>query len=407
MSKDGALIERREFLLGLGSLIGVCVATSALDTPFLWAQILGENGTQRNFSIVGGASLRDRAARKGLIYGAAGLLREVDTQYQLSSDREYPVRFSEECGILVPGLELKWAWLRPTSTTFSFTAADRLAVFARSNNMLFRGHTLVWHEALPIWFQTTVNSQNAERILRDHITTVVGHYAGKMHSWDVVNEAIHPPDGQPGGLRNTPWFKLLGQQYIELAFRTASESDPNAMLVYNDWGLDYDTLDGKAKRDAVIELLRRLKSNGTPVHALGIQAHLRGDEARFDPAKLRAFLKEVANLDLKILITEMDVRDQNLPSDISVRDGIVAGVYEDYLSVVLEEPAVIAVLTWGLSDKYSWLSTFAPRSDNAPVRPLPLDEKHNRKLAWNAIARAFDKAPNRIKPPSGLRITGT
>lgn len=388
MSKNGTLIGRRDFLLGIGSLICACAATSPFDPPSVRAQIPEKTRKQRDFSVVGGAPLRDRAARKGIIYGAAGI------QYQLSTDSEYAVRFAEECGILVPGLELKWDRLRPTSMTFDFRSADWLADFARNNNMLFSGTPLVWHEALPAWFRTTVNSQNAGRILRDHITTVVGHYTGKMHSWVVVNEAIYPRDGQLGGLRNTPWFRLLGQQYIDLAFRTASESDPNAMLVYNDHGLDYDIPDGKARRDAVIGLLGRLKSNGTPVHALGIQAHLRGDETRFDPAILRDFLKEVVSLDLKILITEMDVRDQNLPSDISVRDGIVAGTYEDYLSVVLEEPAVIAVLNWGLSDKYTWLSNEAPRSDKAPVRPLPLDENYNRKLSWYAIARAFDKAPN-------------
>ncbi len=394
-------------MLGLASLTGACAAASALDAPFLLAQISGNSGKQRDFSVVGGEPLRVRAARKGLIYGSESKRRELSIEHQTSPNIEYPVRFAEECGILVPGLELKWDWLRPTSTTFSFTAADWLAGFARNNNMLCRGHTLVWHEALPDWFQTTVNSRNAERILRDHITTVVGHYAGKMHSWDVVNEAIYPRDGQPRGLRNTAWFKLLGKQYIEFAFRTASEADPNAMLVYNDHLLDYDTPDCQDRRDAVIELLGRLKSNKTPVQALGIQAHLRGDETRFDQAKLGKFLKEVANLNLKILITELDVRDQNLPSDISARDGIVAGVYEDYLSVVLEEPAVIAVLNWGLSDKYTWLSNFAPRNDKAPVRPLPLDEKFNRKLAWNAMARAFDKAPNRGKRPSGLRTIGT
>ena len=98
---------------------------------------------------------------------------------------------------------------------------------------------------------------------------------------------------------------------------------------------------------------------------------------------------------LKILITEMDVTDQKLPKDINERDRIVAGMYEDYLSAVLDEPAVIAVLTWGLSDRYSWLSSYKPRPDKAPVRPLPFDAQMQRKLAWNAIARAFDKAPKR------------
>jgi endo-1,4-beta-xylanase len=98
---------------------------------------------------------------------------------------------------------------------------------------------------------------------------------------------------------------------------------------------------------------------------------------------------------LKILITEMDVIDKKLPLDVVVRDRIVARAYEDYLSVVLDERAVIAVLTWGLSDRYTWLSEFHPRSDGARVRPLLLDTDLKSKLAWNAIARAFDSAPSR------------
>ena len=151
----------------------------------------------------------------------------------------------------------------------------------------------------------------------------------------------------------------------------------------------------KAKRRAILGLLKRLKAKGTPIHALGIQAHLRGDSLDFDPQSLRQFLKEVAALDLKILITEMDVNDSKLPADIQRRDRIVAGVYEDYLSVALDEPAVIAVITWGLSDRYTYLSEFFPRSDHQPVRPLPLDTNLQPKLAWNALARAFQQTHKR------------
>jgi endo-1,4-beta-xylanase len=159
--------------------------------------------------------------------------------------------------------------------------------------------------------------------------------------------------------------------------------------------LEYNTSEHEAKRTAVLKLLERLKSKGTPVHAFGMQSHLLGHETRFNPQKLRDFFRNVASLGLKIMITEMDVADKSLPLDIQVRDRIVAGVYEDYLSVALDEKAVIAVITWGLSDKYSWLNEFQPRPDRKPVRPLPLDAQMQPKLAWNAIARAFDHAPKR------------
>lgn len=344
---------------------------------------------EKDFSVVGNASLRDRAAAKGLIYGAAF------PHVALSSDRAFAAAFAQECAILVPESILKWKALRPEPNRFDFAAGDLMAKFARNHGLLFRGHTLVWHEALPQWFQESVNSQNVRRILLEHIKTVVGHYAGKIHSWDVVNEAVLPKDGRPDGLRNTPWLQLLGPDYIEIAFRAAAEADPQALLVYNDHWLDYDTNEGNTRRTAVLKLLERLKAKGTPIHALGIQAHLLRDKPYFNPAKLRSFLRDVASLDLKILITEMDVTDKKLPVDVTLRDHLVAAAYEDYLSVVLEEPAVIAVLTWGLSDRYTWLSQDEPRSDKAPVRPLPLDAQFRRKLAWNAIARAFDQAPMR------------
>lgn len=389
MARKQIAIGRRAFLLGLGSLAGAGAVSVGGGLSQLNNQILAIASQGRDFTVVGETPLRDRAAAKGLIYGAATVKRMLD------SDPEYARRFAQECGILVPDWQLKWRTVHPTPKSFDFAAADWLAEFARAHQMLFRGHTLVWHEDLPPWFQEQVNSQNAKQILLKHITTLVKHYAGKIHSWDVVNEAILPDDHQVRGLRNTPWLKLLGPDYIEIAFRAAAEADPRALLVYNDHHLDYDRSDDERRRTAVLRLLERLKSRGVPIHALGMQAHLNAEETRFNSKKLRNFLQEIAGLGLKITITEMDVTDQKLPRDVGVRDRIIAGMYEDYLSVVLDEPATIAVLTWGLSDRYSWLTKYKPRDDRASVRPLPLDAQYRRKLAWKAMARAFDNAPVR------------
>jgi endo-1,4-beta-xylanase len=190
-----------------------------------------------------------------------------------------------------------------------------------------------------------------------------------MHSWDVVNEAIAVYEGQPLGLRKTPWSELLGPDYIEIAFRAAAKADPKALLVYNDYGLEYDTPEDEAKRTAVLKLLKHLKSKGVPIQALGIQSHLEGHE--------------------------LDVNDQKLPANPAVRDRIVAAIYEDYLSAALSEKAVTTVVVWGITDRISWLSTKNPRADGAALRPLPLDANFKPKLVWNAIARAFDRAPKR------------
>lgn len=392
MPKNWLLTRRCAIKLGLGMLTGIGTV-AASKAVYLNKQIQKLDNPRRKFFVAGNRSLKERAAAKGLIYGAA-------THYsQLSSDTEFATNVKRECGMLVPEWELKWFVgdkpLRPGPNRFDFSRADWMANFAKANGLLLRGHTLVWHESLPPWFKETVNIQNAESILENHIRKVVDRYAGKIHSWDVVNEAITVEDGRYDDLRITPWLKLLGPNYIDLAFRLTAAVDPKTLLVYNEYGLDYDTPKADAKRNAVLKLLKRLRSKGTPIHALGIQAHLTAGEAKFSPEKFRQFLKDVASLGLKIMITEMDVTDQKLPVNINVRDRIIAGVYEDYLSVALEEPAVIAVLTWGLSDRYTWLSELKPRFDGAPVQPLPLDAELKRKFAWNAIARAFDNAPRR------------
>ncbi len=386
-------LTRRKFLFSLGALTAMGAVITGKD-ELKRQQILAlDDPDCECIKYPGDESLKERAAKKNILFGTA--IRHP----LLLNDREYAQSLIKECSILVSEWGFKWHVdpkpLRPTPESFDFTAADLMFNFARNHGMEVRGHTLVWYMSLPPWFEDTVNRNNAKDFLEKHIKTVVGRYRGQMHSWDVVNEAIEPRDKHPEGLRKTPWLEFLGEDYIDLAFRFAHEADPKAMLVYNDYGLVYDTPEDETKRNAVIKLLKRLKSQGTPIHALGLQAHLDGSENNFNPQILKDFLAQVADLNLKILITELDVKDKDLPRNIEIRDRIVAKAYSDYLKVVLEQPAVIAVLTWGLNDKHSWLNEFQPRNDDAPVRPLPLDLHGKRKLAWNAIARAFDAAPSR------------
>ncbi|MEO1433737.1 MAG: endo-1,4-beta-xylanase [Cyanobacteria bacterium J06633_8] len=392
MSKK-KLLNRRGFLAAIGGLTAmgaVIIGKKELKRQ----QILAlDDPDCECIKYPGDKSLKERAANKKILFGTA--IRHP----LLATDKEYARSLIEECSILVSEWGFKWHVypkpLRPTPESFDFAAADVMYSFARSHGMKVRGHTLVWYMSLPPWFEKTVNRKNAKDILEKHINTVVGRYRGKMHSWDVVNEAIEPIDGHPNGLRKTPWLEFIGEDYIDLAFRLAHQADPEAMLVYNDYGLVYDSPEDEAKRNAVIKLLKRLKSQGTPIHALGLQAHLDGSETRFNHKILKDFLAQVADMGLKIMVTELDVTDKDLPLDIKVRDRIVAKAYSNYLKVVLEQPAVIAVLTWGLNDKHSWLNEFQPREDGASVRPLPLDADGKRKFAWNAMARAFDAAPSR------------
>jgi endo-1,4-beta-xylanase len=338
----------------------------------------------RTFKVAGKSSLKQRAKAKGLIYGA---FLQADRQ-TFDRDSKLKSRFTQECDLLVAGLY--WDRIRPSVTTFDFSEADYFAKVAAERKMLLRGHPLVWHMALPKWLPSTLNRQNAQQILTNHIQTVVGHYAGKIHSWDVVNEAIDI-GRRFDNLTNSPWLEFLGPDYIELAFRIAAQSDPQAILMYNDNDLEHN----EARQIAVYELLKQLKSKGTPIHALGLQSHLSADLDYTNLQSFKVFLRNVSNLGLKIAITELDVIDKNLPVDISQRDRMIAATYEDYLNVVLAEKSVIAVINWGLSDRYTWITGFAPRSDRSAVRPLPFDRDMKPKLVWNAIARAFDRAPKR------------
>ena len=341
--------------------------------------------SEKRYRVVVKSSLKKRAAAKGLIYGAF----PQASRDEFDLNQKWKATFLRECSLVVAACY--WVDTQKSMDTFDFSEPDYLTQFAATNQMLVRGHPLVWHLALPKWIDETLNHQNAEQTLTNHVQTLVKRYAGKMHSWDVVNEAIEVKDGRSDRLRNTPWLEFLGADYINLAFHTAARADPKALLVYNEQNLEYD----EAHQVAVLQLLKRLKAQGTPVHALGIQSHLRGHRDDFNPQRFKKFLKHVAKLGFKILVTELDVIDQELPLDPLDRDRRIASTYEQYLNAVLSEKAVIAVVNWGLSDRYTWLNKYLPRPDRSPSRPLPFDRDFQPKLAFNAMIRAFARSPKR------------
>jgi endo-1,4-beta-xylanase len=385
------LMSRRQVLtLGLGSIatltvlsLGKLEALSYLIDTFKNDQKI-KASAKRTFRIAGTTPLKQRAQAKGIIYGAFPQVGSEDFR----SDPKWKALFVRECGMIVAGSY--WDQIRPSATTFDFGETDKMVKFASDHKMLVRGHPLAWYNAAAPWMKETINRQNARQILTSHIKTVVGRYAGKMHSWDVVNEAIELKNGQ-SALRKDLWSDSIGPDYIELSFRTAAQADPKALLVYNETDLEYS----ETHQVAVLKLLEKLKSKGTPLHALGIQSHLEGSRDDFNPQKFRKFIKNVSDLGLKVMITELDVIDRGLPLDIKQRDRIIAGIYEDYLTTALSEKAVIAVINWGLSDRYTWINKYVPRPDKSPSRPLPFDRDMKPKLAWNGISRAIDRSPKR------------
>ncbi len=293
---------RREFMrAGLAASAAVAMARGA----GAW------NAPGGGFKASGPESLRAHAEARGFLYGAAVAteLLDVDGAAAGNTADAYTQLVLSQANIVVAENAMKWGPLRPSPTTFEFTQADRLMRFAQVAGQKVRGHCLCWHESLPDWFATTATKDNARQLLVNHIQTVAGRYRSQMHSWDVVNEAVQPPDGRADGLRKTPWLELIGPEYVELAFQTAAAADPTAKLTYNDYAIELDTPEQSEKRAYVLMLVRRLKARGVPIHAVGIQSHLQAD----GPQRWRGaahLIRELKKLELEVYITELDVNSR-------------------------------------------------------------------------------------------------
>ncbi len=333
-------------------------------------------------------TLKSAAASRGLLVGCSVQARALQQQ------PEYAALVKQQMNILVAENEFKFGPLHPQPTTFFFDAADTIINFAEQNNMKMRGHNFVWHRALPPWFATYVTPQNAEQVLVNHIETVAGRYKGRIHSWDVVNEAIQVSDNLPNGMRNSPWQKVL-PNYIDIAFRTARRVDPHAILTYNDYDVEGEDAASTAKRSAVLALVRGMQQRGVPIDAIGIQSHLHaGPNYTYGPA-LTHFMDDVQSLGLKIMLTEMDVNDRDLPDDIPTRDATIADLYTSYLRTTLANKNVLALLTWGITDRSTWLNHEGARKDGQLQRALPFDADLKPKPAFASELAALKAAPRR------------
>ncbi|HLJ00699.1 MAG TPA: endo-1,4-beta-xylanase [Bradyrhizobium sp.] len=313
-------------------------------------------------------------------YGAAVTLADLQADVRL---RDAVTRY---CTQIVPVYELKWPTLRPSAHMFDFEKADALLDFARQNNLTMRGHNLVWYADLPEWTRQISDASSAETALRDHISTVVAHYRGKLTSWDVVNEAIPEFPRKSTERRDSLWLHLLGSNYIRMAFRAVAEVDPDVQLTLNDYDIESVGERFSARRAALRDLVSELLDTGTPLHAVGLQAHLHG-ELEIDTEGLAKCVAEFRAWGLEVIVTELDVDDQKLAASQAVRDMIVAKRVDDVLSAISSDVPVRSILTWGLSDRYSWINQMFPRGDHLPNRPLPLDADFQPKPFMNVISK--------------------
>lgn len=281
---------------------------------------------------------------------------------------------------------MKPALIHPEENRYSWENADKIAAFAGKNNMLMRGHTLVWHKQSPSWIFRDAEGNPASKELvmnrlKDHITQVVGRYKGSVYAWDVVNEAIN----DDGTYRQTDWYNTCGSEYIAAAFRYAHEADPAALLFYNDYNTEFT-----GKREKIISFLEGLIDAGVPVHGIGLQGHWNINHPT--EKELRDAIERYSSLGLKIQITELDVSvypsDHNNPDDDAFTPEREQKQLEQYRMIfrVLRDyrKVITGVTFWNISDRYSWL-------DNFPVRgrknyPLLFDQNLQPKKAyWEVV----------------------
>jgi endo-1,4-beta-xylanase len=387
-------------------------------------------------------SLKD--AYKGHFYVGVAINRSIATGTSARSNRTSEqvdkdvALVKEQFNQISPENDLKWALIHPREGAdgYDFGPADAFVNFGLSNHMYLAGHTLVWHSQTPIWvFQGTnlppgetntpspapvattnaagTNVPGGDRLgfgrgfgggfgyngprasreellqrMRDHIHTVVGRYKGKIKVWDVVNEAI--ADGGTNTLRNSLWLQIIGPDFIAKAFEYAHDADPDAILRYNDYGLE-----SPAKRRKLITLIKSLQDQHVPVMAIGTQTHVTVSSPSFETEDQA--LTELETLGLPIHITELDVNSaqggqRNTSADIAnnaattqgdlVQDASrrLADAYAGLFRAFIKHDKSVKVVTfWGANDAVSWRSR---------GRPLLFDVNDQPKPAFDAVIRA-------------------
>lgn len=283
---------------------------------------------------------------------------------------------------------MKFGELHPHEDRFAFASSDRLAEFAKKNNMQMRGHTFVWHNQTSDWVFADKNGKEASRELvlerlREHVRTVCSRYRGIVYSWDVVNDAIEDKSGEQ--YRDTKWRRILGEDYIRTAFEIVKEQDPEAELVYNDYNNEQSD-----KLEKSCRMLKELLVKGAPVDAVGIQAHWRiRDSSLID--NLKRAIERYVSLGLKLQVTELDVsmyefndRRRDITEPISEMLYLQEQAYNDIFNVFREyKEHITAVSFWGISDRYTW-------KDNFPVVgrkdwPMLFDVNGQPKAAFDRV----------------------
>jgi endo-1,4-beta-xylanase len=343
---------------------------------------------------VGPTSLKD-AFNNDFLIGAA-INR---AQFYGEDQRGVPI-IQAQFNSITPENVLKWQSVHPLPGKFDFAASDRYVDFGESNHMFIIGHTLIWHQQTPRWVFEDEDGNPVDRgillqRMREHILTVVGRYRDRIKGWDVVNEALN----DDGTLRESPWRKLIGDDYIEKAFQFAHEADPQAQLHYNDYSLE-----NIRKRHGAMALIKKLQTEGIPITAVGLQEHVKMDWPSTN--QVDETISDFARLGVRVMITELDVdvvpaTPANRAADVTLNartatnsDEFAAGLpkaneqalasrYAGLFRIYLKRRADISRVTfWGVTDGDSWLNS--PHRTNYP---LLFDRAGHPKPAFEEVLR--------------------
>lgn len=341
-------------------------------------------------------SLSDAAASRGIKFGSA-----VSADWL--NDKNYTKLISHNCVLATAENAMKWKYLERKEGHYAAAKALAVIAFAERENLDTRGHCFVFNNdnRMPTWLVEMAKEWDKGQ--KQKLTSRMwkhGAFLGRkfphITSWDVVNEAIYPREGV---IRDTLLSRILGERFIDVAFRIMKAKTPNAQLVYNET-MGWEK--SNKHRDAVLKLLERLLKRNVPIDALGIQSHIGNtlNKPR-NEIEWRRFLEDVQSMGLYVILTELDCSDRNLThADPYRRDIEVADFTKGYLDITLDFPNVREIVLWSIADKPSYMNRkgyppYKRRTDSKALRGHPFDENWQPKPMYHAIMEALKSAPLR------------
>jgi GH35 family endo-1,4-beta-xylanase len=325
------------------------------------------------------ASLRAIAQERGFQIGSAVDALCLDSQHY-GNAQIYANTLAREFNYVTPEYQMQWREVHPGLNDWNFALVDDIADFATDHQMKLKGHTLIWGygSAIPLYLTSTTPNDEFRQIVENHVKTLVGRYKGKIHAWNVVNEAV---DHNSSELRKTLFLEKMGDGYIAEAFHMAREADSDAVLLYNDYGAEGS---GK-KSDGVYRLVKKLVSDGVPIDGVGLQMHVGMDPTGYpEPEEIARNIRRLVALGLRVEISEMDVQIRNLPGSFQERLETQRKIYHDIIAACFKEKGFRDVTFWGFSDADSWIDTFFGSDD-----PLLFDDKFQPKPAYWGVMQAL------------------